>query len=307
MIIIKPHMSLNLYTIHRNKCYTFEYLEKILRRNLTKGEKTLICMYNKDVISNQHLLRLYNKCKKTDNNLSIKKLTKRNGNSFFESLVDLDIFESVSIGRKFLVYILCEYEHYEFTNIDGKTLCEYFNELNNIHGVLNTKDYKYYEYSYNTMIYDLNNEYSISRIPLELLCFIISQFLDTNIIIINNHFNNQTTFNDTYKFMNRQNKHDHSYPDEKSIDNHIIGDIVINYDNKKTIYIGHVYKNHYVALDIDNKDTSNMFYLNSINKAKEWIDKMLFLNKNNNHDDKEKNKEIVLNKVNNISDFKLVI
>lgn len=218
-------------------------------RDLHWKERYLIDELKSEKYMNDRLSDLY---EKIDSEFFIPSLTKLEGNCMFESLLYHDVANSIDELRKGLAHIMYIFKDYKnfFPNND-LSLKEWFAFANEIEHVVtenkDTKDRKYYKYSYNIMCQDLTNLYSWTKLPTELILRTLSLLLNLDITIY--HDNGHKTNINVYSEIN-----DEEIP------------------SLKKVHIGQLGESHYVPIDVLGPDSEidPIFYTEAKSNFFNW-------------------------------------
>jgi hypothetical protein len=168
------------------KNYNDNMWKQYLGRNLTQEEYDLLYDCRAEKNMNKSIVQLYNIL--GDKHMAIGCITGLYGNCLFESLAYYGVCDDVKKFRRVLSNIMYKYKNVKnfFLNQD-ESLEELFN-ISNVGDISNVigSDNKVYKYSYNTMILDLNTNYSWTRLPTHLLIMVISRIYNLRIHIYSN-------------------------------------------------------------------------------------------------------------------------
>lgn len=218
--------------------------EIYLKRRLSLSEKKLLKKTECEISINKDIMNLAINLK--NDKLYIPELSVSNGNCLYESLNYhlkeknlLDIRKSVANFMR-----LFKNQKNIFSN-NEYSLHELFMFQNEIQYILNRKDNKLYNYTFDIMCTDLECDGSWERLPVELILMCISYLYDVKITLC----------------------HDNGFMHH-----------IINSDTpKKEIYIGLLGEFHYIPLEIKKDEdpdtiTDNVIVYNKyIDKYHEWI------------------------------------
>lgn len=322
--------------------YDIDFWESVLGRNLDSDERKLI-----HGIWNENSLNLDIKMLQKSiiqNHCYIKSITTNVGNCLFESIASLELGDN-DLGikpsdmiRKNLAAILLSVktEVGFFPNLPNLTPEEIFLNHNEIEMTKDAKTNAIYVYDYDMMIYDLNSNYSWSRLPMEFLLMAISRIYQVEILIYHNktnyvnkinvwdkiHENNNDNIGiEIIKIRLGQINEEHYFPllelsEELKFNPDIIDEILgieIKYDK----YIRQFKKWSKVMMDSiglgSNSVSNNDFVIEYDIQNSDNNQKLLNNNKNNNKDEKccnsiimKTNKSLTdeqINDYNQISDF----
>jgi len=218
--------------------------EVYLKRKLSLSEKKLLKKTECEISINKDIMNLAINLK--NDKLYIPELSISNGNCLYESLNYhlkeknlLDIRKSVANFMR-----LFKNQKNIFSN-NEYSIHELFMFQNEIQYILNRKDNKLYNYTFDIMCADLECDGSWERLPVELILMCISYLYDVKITIC----------------------HDNGFM------HHIINSDTL----KKNIYIGLLGEFHYIPLEIKKDEdpdsiTDNVIVYNKyIDKYHEWI------------------------------------
>lgn len=175
--------------------YDIDFWENILGRNLDNSERKLI-----HGIWNENLLNIDIKMLQKNiikNHCYIKSITTNVGNCLFESIAllglgdnDLNINPSVMLRKNLASLLLSvKTEIGFFPNFPNLTPEEIFSNQNEIEMIKDANTEQVYVYDYDMMIYDLNSNYSWTRLPMEFLLMAISRIYQVEILIYHNKTN----------------------------------------------------------------------------------------------------------------------
>ena len=175
--------------------YDIDFWESVLGRNLDSDERKLMHR-----IWNENTLNLDIKMLQKsiiNNHCYIKSMTTNVGNCLFESIASLGLGDNdlgikpSDIIRKNLAALLLSVktEIGFFPNLPNSTPEEIFITHNEIEMIKDKKTKAIYIYDYDMMIYDLNSNYSWTRLPMEFLLMAISRIYQVEILIYHNKTN----------------------------------------------------------------------------------------------------------------------
>lgn len=175
--------------------YDIDFWESMLGRNLDSDERKLM-----HGIWNENSLNIDIKMLQKsiiNNHCYIKSITTNVGNCLFESIAslglgdnDLGIKPSEMIRTNLAALLLSvKTEIGFFPNLPNSTPEEIFLTHNEIEMIKDKKTNTIYVYDYDMMIYDLNSNYSWTRLPMEFLLMAISRIYQVEILIYHNKTN----------------------------------------------------------------------------------------------------------------------
>lgn len=175
--------------------YDIDFWENVLGRKLESDERKLIhCIWNENSL-NLDIKMLQKSI--IQNHCYIKSITTNVGNCLFESIASLGLGDN-DLGvkpskmiRKNLAALLLSVKTKVgfFQNLPNLTPEEIFLNQNEIEMIKDTDTNQIYVYDYDMMIYDLNSNYSWSRLPMEFLLMAISRIYQVEILIYHNKTN----------------------------------------------------------------------------------------------------------------------
>ena len=187
-------MALNSFNIFLNN--HIYLLKNKFNREIEEIEKKLIIHYFIENELNKNISILRNRI--NSKGLYIPKLTKINGNCFYESLIILgiykDLYNEFNINNEHfineqianfrneisLIFIKIKNIKYYFNNTD-QSAYEIFTNINDIENInINNIQVKY---DYEEMVNDINSNNTWERLPMELILMIISKQFNVNIFI----------------------------------------------------------------------------------------------------------------------------
>jgi hypothetical protein len=191
--------------------YDIDFWENVLGRKLDCDERKLI-----HGIWNENSLNLDIKMLQKSiiqNHCYIKSITTNVGNCLFESIAslglgdnDLGIKPSEMIRKNLAALLLSvKTEVGFFPNLSNLTPEEIFLNQNEIEMIKDTDTNQIYVYDYDMMIYDLNSNYSWTRLPMEFLLMAISRIYQVEILIYHNKTNYINKINVWDKIVNNVN------------------------------------------------------------------------------------------------------
>jgi len=221
--------------------------ESFLNRNLTQDEKTrLLDVIMENDINNQ--LKSLHRNIFASGSYIISKLTKLAGNCLFESLSSLDYGSPYEIRKNISAIMLLVRAQQDFFPKLDISPEQIFNNGNYIPSVYVKSENEMYAYNYDMMIIDLNNNYSWTRVPTELVLMVISRIYQVKIKI----FHNKT------QYVNIINVWDGIIPD----------------DEIDEIHLGHINEEHYVPVVEIDEDIKNNFdiYSEYIKKVPQYTE-----------------------------------
>jgi len=172
--------------------YDIDFWENVLGRKLYSDEMKLI-----HGIWNENSLNLNIKMLQKSiiqHHCYIKSMTTNVGNCLFESIAslglgnnNLGIKPSIMIRKNLAaILLLVKTEVGFFPNLPNLTPEEIFLNQNEIEMIKDTNTNQIYMYDYDMMIYDLNLNYSWTRLPMEFLLMTISRIYQVEILIYHN-------------------------------------------------------------------------------------------------------------------------
>lgn len=220
--------------------------ENYLGRRLDDEEYSLIEAVKSERDYNRNLIELFERTK--SKGFYIPKLTERDGNCLFESLEIIGLCDDKDDFRRFLAYMMYVYKNKKnFLKFDDRSLCDMFNDTNEIEYVLCNEETIVYKYTYDTMCQDLANGSSWTRLPTQIIILFISSIMNVRFEIFNNQSDYVTVLDAN-----------------ESI-------------SKDTIYLGHLGEKHYVPLEIRTGNPNDDIvpkYTECIQCFKQWAKQM---------------------------------
>ena len=209
-------------------------------------------LYSENIM-NDSLDIIQGKC--DTKNLAIYYLTNLDGNCLFETILKTGLFGNLCIEelRHGIAFIMMLYKDTKnFFPNEENSLSELFDILNSgeaeIKYVIDDKTKKLVNYTYKVMCTDISSMTSWSRLPTEIILMVLSFIYKIKFVIINDK--------------------DSEYESVINVwDNTIIPDTEI-----KTVYLGHIYEYHYVAIKEKEEEVGILHYTNSLNIIKKFID-----------------------------------
>jgi hypothetical protein len=253
--------------------------ESFLNRSLTKKEKEFFHDYLIEKDTNLQIKFLYFNMMANGYYL-IPKLTKNNGNCFWESLSHLGFGKSSEIRKNIAALLLLVKNDYSFFPNLNTCPEELFLNCNDVEVVRDKNTNLVYEYDYNMMVIDLYKNHSWTRLPMELIMMTVSRVYEINIKI----FSNKSEFVQTVTVWN---------------------------DEEDTVYLGHINEEHYIPITkIDDELTQNFTLIEDIIKIypryisakknyKKWINSVTTFNETSNLESFETQNEDKTNNTNN--------
>ena len=222
----------------------------------------------------------------------IPKLTKNNGNCFWESLSCLGFGKSSEIRKNIAAVLLLVKNDYNFFPNLNTCPEELFLNCNDVEVVRDKNTNLIYEYDYNMMVIDMYKNHSWTRLPMELIMMTVSRVYEINIKI----FSNKSEFVQT---------------------------VTVWDDQEDTVYFGHINEEHYIPITkIDDELTQNFSLIEGIIKIypryvsakknyKKWISSVTTFNKTSNLESFEtqnvdKSKNTTDNTINNTINQELI-
>ena len=168
-----------------SKHWESTFNEKNLQFN--KKIKKIKYLNNENTELDKMLNKLEINCKK--HNYCISKITKLNGDCFFEVLVYNDLAEDVISIRKMIASLFVCFKNVKgfFKNFPNDTLEDLFNKFTETQ----------IEYTYDLMCCDLICNGSWIRLPTQLIMMVISKCFNINFTIINCDHNNLIIINES--------------------------------------------------------------------------------------------------------------